>query len=71
MKETTDQTNTNTETTTGVVTTVKGFRSTTEVSDFYRFVHDNNLRDEARAIVDLVLKKITPIKKRGRKKTIQ
>lgn len=48
---------------------IKGFKNTTEVENFYRFVHDNNLRDEARVLMEVALKSITPAKKRGRKKS--
>ncbi len=48
--------------------TVKNFKSSSEVQDFYRFIHDNNLRSEAKTLVEMVLKTITPQKKRGRKK---
>ncbi len=51
--------------------TIKTFKSSQEVENFYRFIHDNNLRAEAKQLVELVLKTITTQKKRGRKKTLQ
>jgi hypothetical protein len=52
-------------------TTIKNFKSSSEVTDFYRFIHDKKLRAEAKQIIDVVLKKITPPKKRGRKKAVK
>ena len=50
---------------------IKTFKNSNEVRDFYRFIHENNLRDEASKIVSLVLKTIAPPKKkRGRKKQV-
>ncbi len=54
--------------TTTAGTTIKNFKTASEVTDFYRFINDNKLRAEAREIISVVLKKITPAKKRGRKK---
>lgn len=50
---------------------IKNFKNSSEVENFYRFIHENNLRGEAKSLVELVLKRITPPKKRGRKKTLQ
>lgn len=63
MKKTTETTAAN------PATTIKAFKSTTEVENFYRFINDNNLRVEAKKLLEVVLKQITPVKKRGRKKT--
>jgi hypothetical protein len=51
-------------------TTIKNFKNTGEVENFYRFIHENKLRSEAKELIKVVLKKITPPKKRGRKKII-
>jgi hypothetical protein len=51
-----------------VKSTIKNFKNSSDVKDFYRFIHENNLRSEARTLVAMVLKTITPPKKRGRKK---
>ena len=52
---------------------MKAFRSSSEIENLYRFIHDNNLRTEARSLIELVVAKMSPAKKkRGRKKvTIQ
>ena len=52
-------------------TTIKNFKTSSEVENFYRFINDNQLREEARRLVEVVLKKITPPKKRGRRKNLQ
>jgi len=49
-------------------TTIKNFKNSNEVENFYRFIHENKIRSEAKSLVEMVLKKITPPKKRGRKK---
>lgn len=48
---------------------IKSFKATSEVSDFYRFIHENGLRNEAETLMKIVLKSITPSKKR--KKILQ
>lgn len=63
------KTTTNKESALAAGTTIKNFKSSSEVTDFYRYIHDNKLRAEAKQIIGLVLKSITPQKKRGRKKT--
>lgn len=63
MKKTTETSTPN------AATTIKSFKTSTEVENFYRFINDNNLRVEAKKLVEVVLKQITPVKKRGRKKT--
>ena len=70
MSKTTDKT---TDTAASAPVSIKNFKSSNEVENFYRFVHDNKLREEAKTLVETVLKKIAPPpKKRGRKKaTIQ
>lgn len=60
-----------TEKETAVNTTIKNFKNSSDVVNFYRFIHENNLRGEAQKLVEIVLKKITPPKKRGRKKILQ
>ncbi len=47
---------------------VKEFRSSEEVVSFYRFIHDNNLRHEAKVILETILSYIDiPRKRRSRK----
>ncbi|MEE2671856.1 MAG: hypothetical protein VYA54_09105 [Bdellovibrionota bacterium] len=70
----TKATNTSTETNKeAAVSGMKAFRSSSEIENLYRFIHDNNLRTEARSLIELVVAKMSPAKKkRGRKKvTIQ
>lgn len=50
-------------------TTIKNFKNSAEVENFYRFINDNGLRVEAKKLIEVVLKQITPVKKRGRKKS--
>lgn len=50
---------------------IKAFRTSSEVETFYTYIHENGLRDEAKQLMEIVLKKITPAKKRGRKKILQ
>lgn len=40
-------------------------QNSTDIENFYRFVHDNDMRDEARKILDALCSKL--IKKRKRK----
>lgn len=50
----------------------KTFRNSSDIENLYRFIHENNLRAEAKTLIELVVKRITPAKKkRGRKKVIQ
>lgn len=53
------------------IAAIKAFKSSTEVIDFYQFIHENGLRQEAQKIMATVLTKIKPQKKRGRKKVLQ
>jgi hypothetical protein len=47
--------------------TIKSMKSSSDVVNFYRFIHENNLRGEAHKLMSMVLKTIAPTKKRGRK----
>lgn len=47
---------------------IKTFKASSDVENFYRFIFENGLRGEAHQLMELVLKRITPPKKRGRKK---
>tara|TARA_B100001971_G_scaffold215195_1_gene260355 strand:+ start:186213 stop:186410 length:198 start_codon:yes stop_codon:yes gene_type:complete len=49
---------------------IKTFKASPEVQDFYRYIAENNLRSEAFELMKVVLKRITPAKKRS-KKTLQ
>lgn len=46
---------------------IKNFKSSQEVVNFYRFIHDNNLRAEAHVLVKTVLENIQPKRKRRAK----
>ena len=52
------------------VASLKAFKTSSEVVDFYQFISENGLRDEAHKIMQTVIAKITPVKKRGRKKVL-
>ena len=52
------------------VTSIKSFKATSDVENFYRFIHENKIRVEAKKLIEVVLKQIKPVKKRGRKKNI-
>jgi hypothetical protein len=52
----------------------KAFKSSSEVENFYRFIYENNLREETRKLLSYVLEKTRPKKKRRKrttKKTLQ
>lgn len=46
---------------------IKNFKSGQDVVNFYRFIHDNNLRAEAHVLVKTVLDSIQPKRKRRSK----
>ncbi|MCO4792168.1 MAG: hypothetical protein KC493_00545 [Bacteriovoracaceae bacterium] len=48
-----------------------GFRSNVDIENFYRFVHENGLRNEAVQLLEFVQSKLVKPKKRGRRKKIQ
>ncbi len=50
---------------------VKNFRSNVEIENFYRFIHENDLRRETISMLEFVHSKLAKPKKRGRKKKIQ
>lgn len=53
---------------TEIVRTIKNFRSAPDIENFYRFVHENDLRFEARKVLELVVKNmIDAAKKKNRK----
>jgi len=49
----------------------KNFRNSADIENFYRFVHENDLRKEAKAVLELVVQTIKPKRKRRRKAKIQ
>lgn len=53
-------------------TSLKGFKSNSDIENFYRYVHENGLRMEAKKMLEYAYKKTAPKPKRGRKaKTLQ
>lgn len=53
-----------------LIAAIKLFKSSQEVENFYRYIHDNNLRAEAHVLIKTVLDSIQPKRKR-RAKTLQ
>ena len=49
-----------------VSSAIKAFKASEEVEEFYRFVHDNNLRQEASILTKLVLRKMNPSKRKSK-----
>jgi hypothetical protein len=52
-----------------VIAAIKQFKASGEVESFYQFVHENNLRNEANILIKMVLKTLTPAKRK--KKMLQ
>lgn len=55
----------------GQVKAVKNFRSNVDIENFYRFIHENGLRNEAIVMLEFVNAKLGRPKKRGRRKKVQ
>ena len=49
---------------------LKAFRATAEVENFYRFVHENGLRHEARVLLEKVLERVKKAGGYHKKKTL-
>jgi pantoate kinase len=49
--------------------TIKNFKSSPDVENFFRFVHENDLRKEARMILEAVCKALEPKKKRRKRRS--
>lgn len=47
---------------------LKAFRSSSEVENLYRFIHENGLRAEALKLMKIVLKKTISTRKKTKKK---
>ena len=43
---------------------IKAFKATSEVENFYRFVHENSLRSETETLLRIVLKSLIGSKKK-------
>lgn len=51
---------------------VRNFRSSPDIENFYRFVHENDLRREAKMIFEAINAKINkPSKRKSRSKKVQ
>ena len=48
----------------------RNFRHGAEMENFYRFVHDSNIREEAKKALEYVLRLAKPSRKKKRKKKI-
>jgi len=66
MKSKTDTTTT--EATTTEVVGTKSLKANSEVENFYRFIHENNLRSEAHTLIRTVMDRLHPKKRRKSKK---
>lgn len=51
------------------IAAIKAFKASSEVESFYQFIHENNLRSEAHNLMSMVLKSLTPAKRK--KKVLQ
>jgi hypothetical protein len=49
---------------------LKAFRSTAEVENFYRFVHENGLRHEAKILLEKVMERVKKAGGYHKKKTL-
>lgn len=45
---------------------IKTFKASSDVENFYRFIHENGLRNEARSLVEMALGHMKGSKKRKR-----
>jgi hypothetical protein len=52
-------------------TTIKTFRSNSDIENFYRFIHENGLRREAGMLMEYALKKVSKLRKGKKAKTLQ
>lgn len=43
---------------------IKQFRTSQEVENFYRFIHDNSLRHEAKTLLEFVFEKVKKVSKK-------
>lgn len=48
---------------------IKSFKASSDIENFYRFIHENNLRSEAESLIKVALNQISGPKRR--KKTLQ
>lgn len=52
-----------------VTAAIKQFKASSEVESFYQYVHENGLRNEASILMKMVLKSLSPSKRK--KKILQ
>jgi hypothetical protein len=50
--------------------TLKNFRASSDIDGFYRFINDNRVRREAKMMLEMVVKALTPPKRRRRSKKV-
>ena len=60
-----------TEATAAAGTGPKNFKSNQDIESFYRFIHENNLRSEASALMQTILKTFGKKRKKRKSKVIQ
>lgn len=53
------------------VMTIKNFRTNGDIENFYRYIHENNLRREAFMLMDYAISKVSKARKGKRAKTLQ
>lgn len=53
------------------VMTLKNFRSNADIENFYRFIHDNNLRREASMMMEYAMDKLRKARKSKRAAKLQ
>ncbi|MDH4469004.1 MAG: hypothetical protein QE271_13175 [Bacteriovoracaceae bacterium] len=49
---------------------LKAFRATSDVENFYRFIHENSLRHEAKVLLEKVLEKVKKSGGYNKKKSV-
>jgi hypothetical protein len=52
-------------------TTIKNFRSNSDIENFYRYIHENGLRREAFMLMEYAISKVAKVKKTRKAKTLQ
>jgi hypothetical protein len=50
--------------------TVKQFKQTSDIDNFYRFIHENNLRHEAKVLMTMVAKTLKKSSRKRKSKTL-
>jgi len=53
------------------VMNIKNFRNNGDIENFYRYIHDNELRREAFMLMEYALGKVAKVRKGKRGKTLQ